>query len=135
MGKGIESLGLVPDQISCSSATRTRQTLDRMLKPFGDKPIVDYRISLYDGGVQAVFDELAHVKAKNRVFMIVGHEPTVSISAQWLASADSDGERLDLLNLGLSPASIVIMGSNKPFDEWQVHSGELLAVINVKDFD
>jgi phosphohistidine phosphatase len=109
--------------------------LDRMLKTFGDKPIVDYRISLYDGGVQAVFDELAHVKAKNRVFMIVGHEPTVSISAQWLASADSDGERLDLLNLGLSPASIVIMGSNKPFDEWQVHSGELLAVINVKDFD
>ena len=104
-------------------------------KTFGDKPIVDYRISLYDGGVQAVFDELAHVKAKNRVFMIVGHEPTVSISAQWLASADSDGERLDLLNLGLSPASIVIMGSNKPFDEWQVHSGELLAVINVKDFD
>ena len=106
-----------------------------MPKTFGDKPIVDYRISLYDGGVQAVFDELAHVKAKNRVFMIVGHEPTVSISAQWLASADSDGERLDLLNLGLSPASIVIMGSNKPFDEWQVHSGELLAVINVKDFD
>lgn len=135
VGNGIESLGLVPDQISCSSATRTRQTLDRMLKTFGDKPIVDYRISLYDGGVQAVFDELAHVKAKNRVFMIVGHEPTVSISAQWLASADSDGERLDLLNLGLSPASIVIMGSNKPFDEWQVHSGELLAVINVKDFD
>lgn len=135
VGKGIESLGLVPDQISCSSATRTRQTLDRMLKTFGDKPIVDYRISLYGGGVQAVFDELAHVKAKNRVFMIVGHEPTVSISAQWLASADSDGERLDLLNLGLSPASIVIMGSNKPFDEWQVHSGELLAVINVKDFD
>ena len=135
VGKGIASLGLVPDQISCSSATRTRQTLDRMLKTFGDKPIVDYRISLYDGGVQAVFDELAHVKAKNRVFMIVGHEPTVSISAQWLASADSDGERLDLLNLGLSPASIVIMGSNKPFDEWQVHSGELLAVINVKDFD
>ena len=128
VGKGIESLGLVPDQISCSSVTRTRQTLDRMLKTFGDKPIVDYRISLYDGGVQAVFDELAHVKAKNRVFMIVGHEPTVSISAQWLASAD-------LLNLGLSPASIVIMGSNKPFDEWQVHSGELLAVINVKDFD
>ena len=135
VGKGIEALGLVPDQISCSSVTRTRQTLDRMLKTFGDKPIVDYRISLYDGGVQAVFDELAHVKAKNRVFMIVGHEPTVSISAQWLASADSDGERLDLLNLGLSPASIVIMGSNKPFDEWQVHSGELLAVINVKDFD
>ena len=49
VGKGIESLGLVPDQISCSSATRTRQTLDRMLKTFGDKPIVDYRISCMTG--------------------------------------------------------------------------------------
>lgn len=37
VGKGIESLGLVPDQISCSSVTRTRQTLDRMLKTFGDQ--------------------------------------------------------------------------------------------------
>ncbi|PJM77292.1 SixA phosphatase family protein [Bifidobacterium felsineum] len=135
VGKGIEVLGLKPDQISCSAATRTRQTLDKMLKIFGDDPIVDYRINLYDGGVQAVFDELAHVKPKQRVFMIVGHEPTVSIASQWIASADSDAERLDLLNLGLSPASIVIFGSDKPFDEWQVHSGELLAVINVKDFD
>ena len=41
VGKGVEALGLVPDRISCSSATRTRQTLDRMLKTFGDKPIVD----------------------------------------------------------------------------------------------
>lgn len=135
VGKGLESLNLIPERISCSTAVRTRQTLDRMLKIFGDDPIVDYRVSLYDGGVQSVFDELSHTKSKDRVFMIVGHEPTVSISAQWLASADSDAERLDLLNLGLSPASIVILGSNKPFAEWQVHSGDVLAVINVKDFD
>ena len=125
----------MPDQISCSSVTRTRQTLDRMLKTFGDKPIVDYRISLYDGGVQAVFDELAHVKAKESRVHDRGPRADCVDQRQWLASADSDGERLDLLNLGLSPASIVIMGSNKPFNEWQVHSGELLAVINVKDFD
>ncbi|QOL41573.1 histidine phosphatase family protein [Bifidobacterium longum subsp. longum] len=135
VGKGIESLGLVPDQISCSSVTRTRQTLDRMLKTFGDKPIVDYRISLYDGECRRCSTSSPTSRPRIACFMIVGHEPTVSISAQWLASADSDGERLDLLNFGLSPASIVIMGSNKPFDEWQVHSGELLAVINVKDFD
>ncbi|KAA8826225.1 phosphoglycerate mutase [Bifidobacterium reuteri] len=135
VAKGIEELGLRPDQISCSAVTRARQTLDRMLKVFGDGPIVDYRINLYEGGVQAIFDELAHVKPKQRVFMIVGHEPTVSIASQWLSSSDSDAERLDLLNLGLAPAAIVILGSDKPFDEWQVHSGDLLAVINVKDFD
>ena len=39
-------------RIACSSATRARQTCDRMLKVFGDDPKVDYRQSLYEGGVQ-----------------------------------------------------------------------------------
>lgn len=135
IGKGLASLGLVPDRIACSSAIRTKQTLERMLKTFGDEPIVDYRLSLYEGGVQAVLDELAHTKEKTRVLMVISHEPMVSISSQWLVAADSSPALLDLLNLGLSPAQVVIFGSDKPFDQWQVRSAELLAVIGVKDFD
>ena len=135
VGKGIESLGLVPDQISCSSVTRTRQTLDRMLKTFGDKPIVDYRISLYDGGVQAVFDELAHAKGKTHVMMVLGHEPTISICGQWLASEESQADRVDLLNLGVQTAGVLVLGSNKPFDKWQLHDGDLLAVLSPADFE
>ena len=40
MAKGLESLKLVPDYIVCSSANRTEQTLKRMLKRFGDSPVV-----------------------------------------------------------------------------------------------
>ena len=53
----------------------------------------------------------------------------------WIASADSEPAMLDLLNLGMSTASIAIFGSSKPFSEWQIHDGELLAVVNPKDFD
>ena len=59
----------------------------------------------------------------------------LSISCQWLASADSDPSLLDLLNLGLSTAGVVIFGSDEPFEHWQIRTGHLLAVLTPKDFD
>lgn len=114
---------------------RARQTCDRMLKVFGDDPKVDYRQSLYEGGVQSVFDELAQTKEKHRTLLVLGHEPTISIACQWLASTESDPTLLDLLNLGMSPASIAVFGSNEPFNQWQLHSGELIALLTAKDFE
>lgn len=135
VAKGLKSMKLVPDLIACSGAERAQQTCARLLKTFGDKPNVDYHQSLYEGGVQSVFDELAHAKGKTHVMMVLGHEPTVSIASQWLASDRSDPAMLDLLNLGLSTAAVVVFGANKPFKDWSTHDGDLLAVVNVKDFD
>ena len=135
VAKGLASFKLVPDRIACSSATRARQTCDRMLKVFGDDPKVDYRQSLYEGGVQSVFDELAQTKEKRRTLLILGHDPTVSIACQWIASSESDPTLLDLLNLGMSPASIAVFGADEPFNQWQLHSGELIALLTAKDFD
>ena len=135
VGRGLTELGLVPDAISVSGAVRAQQTMERMLKSFGDKPTINNRQSLYDGGVQSVLDELAHTHGKTHVLMILGHEPTLSISCQWLASSNSDPGLLDLLSLGLSTASVAIFTCDKPFDEWQVHCAELVAVLGVKNFD
>ena len=38
----------------------------------------------------------------------------------------------DLLQLGLSPAACAILGSNKPFHEWDVHEADVIAVISAK---
>lgn len=135
VAKGLAAFKMVPTRIACSSATRARQTCDRMLKVFGDDPKVDYRQSLYEGGVQSVFDELAQTKEKHRTLLVLGHEPTISIACQWLASTESDPTLLDLLNLGMSPASIAVFGSNEPFNQWQLHSGELIALLTAKDFE
>ena len=86
VAKGLVGMKLLPDRVACSGAVRARQTLERMLKVFGDHPKVEYRQALYDGGMQAVFDELANAKDKTRVLMVLGHEPTVSVSCQWLPS-------------------------------------------------
>lgn len=135
VAKGLDAMKMVPDRIACSSATRARQTCDRLLKVFGDDPKIDYRQNLYEGGVQSVFDELAQTKDKHHRLLVLGHEPTVSIACQWLASAESDPTLLDMLNLGMSPASIAVFGSNEPFGKWQLHSGELIALLTAKDFE
>ena len=59
----------------------------------------------------------------------------MSIACQWLASSESDAMLLDMLNLGMSPASLAVFGSNEPFNQWQLHSGELIALLTAKDFE
>ncbi|MDO4913893.1 MAG: histidine phosphatase family protein [Bifidobacteriaceae bacterium] len=135
VAKGLIAMDLVPDSISCSGAVRTQQTLKKMLKRFGDKPDVVTRQSLYEEGMGAVIDEIAQVKDSHHIAMIIGHEPTLSISSQWLANQDSDSDVLDSLNLGLSNGTVVLFGSQKPFSQWQTHDAELLAVLTPKDFE
>ncbi|WP_081450365.1 SixA phosphatase family protein [Bifidobacterium gallicum] len=135
MAKGLRELGLVPDQIDCSSAVRAKQTCMRMLKTFGDKPKVDWHKSLYGDGMQAVFDALHGCKEKRHTLMVLGHEPTVSMASQWLANPASDQHLLDLLNLGLPTATCVIFGSSAPFKSWDMRQATLLAVLGPKDFD
>lgn len=133
VAKGLQKMGLVPDQIDSSSAKRAKQTCDRMLKVFGDKPKAELYRSLYDNGVQSVFDMLGDCKPKRHVLMVIGHEPTVSMACQWLASPSSDPATLELLNLGMSPANVAVFGSSLPFASWQLHQAVLLGMISAKD--
>ena len=135
VAKGLRDMGLVPDQIDCSSATRAMQTCERMLKVFGDAPKVDYYQDLYAKGMQAVFDMLAACKDKRHALLVLGHEPTVSLASQWLAGEQSDPGQLDLLNLGMSTAGVAIFGSNAPFRKWGTHEANLIAVLTPKEFE
>ena len=38
VAKGLVGMKLLPDRVACSGAVRARQTLERMLKVFGDHP-------------------------------------------------------------------------------------------------
>ncbi|MEK0306613.1 SixA phosphatase family protein [Bifidobacterium favimelis] len=134
VAKGLVRVDLIPDRIVCSGALRARQTLDRMLAPLGDGPQVDYREDLYEGGIQAILDQMAQTRPDQHLLMIIGHEPAISVTSQWLAKKESDPGLLDLLNLGVSPANLVIFGSENPFDRWELHSARLHGVVAPHDF-
>lgn len=132
MGKSLTRLSLIPDRIACSGASRTRQTLDQMLESFGDGPKVEYKESLYAEGPQAVFDLLEASKPEEHELLIVTHEPTVSMTAQLLASAESDQGAVGLLDLGMVPANVAILASNDPFNAWQLHHARYLGLFGPK---
>ena len=126
IAKALKTFSLIPDVIACSGALRARSTAERLLKVFGDKPNIHYNQGLYENGMQAFTDELAATKNKVKTLMIVGHEPTVSKASQWLASENSKPRYVDALQLGFSPSQIVILGSNEPFSQWDLHEAEII---------
>ena len=105
-----------------------------MLKRFGDSPVVESRKSLYDGGMQSVMDELQAIRGDVHTTMIVGHEPTMSMAAQWLSSPDSDPDVLGAMRLGLANASVVVLVSDRPFATCGLRGATALAILTPKSF-
>lgn len=135
VAKGLVSMKLMPDAIVCSGAVRARQTVARMVKVFGDGPSVDYRQSLYESGRSAMWEELSTTNDATERLLIVGHEPSVSMTVGSMAARDSDSAALALLSVGVSSATVAILASDKPFSEWTEHDARLIALLSPKEFN
>ncbi|RBP99322.1 SixA phosphatase family protein [Bifidobacterium xylocopae] len=134
VGRGLARHGWTPDRIVCSGATRTRQTLDQMLDSFGDGPRVDYREGLYSDGTQALLDELSASRSEDGILLVVAHEPTVSYCSRLLATTGSDGDGPGRLGLGMPPAAVACLISERPFSHWGLHSARLCGVFGWRDW-
>lgn len=86
MRGAIESLGLVPDQVLVSTATRTLQTLDA-LEPWPERPLIDPVDALYLATVPTLLATLRATAETVRSLMVVGHNPGLHELALLLAGA------------------------------------------------
>jgi phosphohistidine phosphatase len=83
LGVWLASRGDRPDQILCSTATRTRETLDHLLPALGDAPEISFRDSLYHAAPPVMLAEIG--KATGQVVMVLGHNPGIAELARLLA--------------------------------------------------
>ena len=85
MGEAMSERGLAPEQVLCSSAQRTRETLDRILPylPSGLTLTLDQR--LYLASAEEILARVALVDARVRCLLVVGHNPGIAALAEWLA--------------------------------------------------
>ena len=74
-----------PDFILCSSALRTRQTVDRMRAADSSVPEPRIEPELYHAAPDAIVAVLAELPADCRTAMIVGHQPGLGSLARMLA--------------------------------------------------
>ena len=93
MGRFIADHHLEPDLVLCSTARRTRQTLDLVMAELASKPKVVFDEALYLAEPEAILQVIqARARALKRV-MVIGHNPGLQELALLLAGA---GRKTDL---------------------------------------
>lgn len=94
------------EHVLCSSATRTRQTLDRT----GVDAPVTYSDRLYGATPGTMIDEINQVVDDVSTLLVVGHEPTVSQVALGLAGPeDSDQDAVERISMKFPTSGIAVL--------------------------
>lgn len=84
IGSYLADLGYAPDLVLCSTATRTRETLDRLLRDFPEAPAVRYEQGLYLAEAEDCLDRLRRLGKRWRRVLVIGHNPGLQVLAAHL---------------------------------------------------
>ena len=85
MARWLKELDLVPDLILCSSAKRTRQTVQLMCEQWDPSPNVSYTEALYLASPDTILKTSKSDGCDADVFMVVAHNPGTAYLACHLA--------------------------------------------------
>lgn len=116
------------DAVLCSTATRTRQTLERT----GIDAPVHYADRLYDATPGAVIDEINKVPryfaSAVATLLVVGHEPAMSHVALGLAAAeDSDRQAAADIAAKFPTSAIAVLRTAQPWPDLALGGAALVA--------
>ena len=114
MGVYFKNHKYVPQQVLCSDATRTRQTLEVLLPSLGE-PDVLYKPKLYLASVGELFQQIHAVDDELDTLLVLAHNPGVQHAAAMLAGYGS-ADRLRRLHLMFPTASAAILTIGR--DRW-----------------
>lgn len=84
--------GVEPQLVLCSSARRTRETLELIASALGDGYDVSFERAIYEAGAQELIDGLGGVPGETRSVMLIGHQPALGELALSLAGS-GEGRR------------------------------------------
>lgn len=134
VGSSLGRNALSPDLVVSSTALRTRQTTERVLHGLtgelglSQNPPVEYSDELYGASPTGFLDVLRALPDTAATVLIVGHEPTLSAVAGYLArrpeSTGGDAGTGAAAVAGLDPtAALSLLGSGMPVASYAVFDG------------
>ena len=77
--------GIIPELVLCSSARRTRETLERIAQTFGEGIPVQIERELYAASERRLLERLRAVEDSVESLLLIGHNPGVEQLALTLA--------------------------------------------------
>lgn len=130
MGRRMVADGLIPDQVVCSDALRTRQTCVWVGEALGEKaptPYLDHR--LYGADATRALAVVNETEESTRCLLVIGHMPWVQALGMRLMSADSDeGAALDMAQ-EYPPAGLQVFEVPGPWAELDGRDARLVSFI------
>jgi phosphohistidine phosphatase len=86
----LEERRVRPDVVLCSSARRTRDTLDGIRDGLGGQPRIEVEDGLYGAGADQILARLARLDDKTATAMVIGHNPGIADLVDLLGPGDQD---------------------------------------------
>jgi phosphohistidine phosphatase len=135
MGAWLAGAGYQPDVVLCSTARRTRETLELMQGSLPAGVRTEFVEGLYMAAPREMLTEIGKVPAKAATVMLLGHNPGIGSLAVLLVGS---GESKALGNMhGKFPtAAIAVLSFDVP--QWSAlapGSGKLIAFQRPRDLD
>ncbi len=135
MAAHLEARGIHPDLVLCSSARRTRDTLER-LRP-GLPPEIPVRIErdLYGAAAEEILERLRQLPQEVGAPLVIGHNPGLEDLARALADDGPEAAR-ERLRRGLPTAALVEISLDA--GRWlalRPGAGRLVSLVRPKDLD
>ena len=111
IGTHLATRVLIPELVLVSSAVRTQQTWDLVRQAMGDVPEPEVVITdeLYDAGPRGVLALLQEIDERVASVLVVGHEPTMSVTASMLADPTPPVGDLGQLHVGLPTGGYAVL--------------------------
>jgi phosphohistidine phosphatase len=133
MGHAMAERGIDPELVLCSSARRTRDTLDLVLPKLRVEPKIVCQDALYHASADEMLDMIHAIEPGANRVMLVGHNPEIQIFALDLVGA---GPKPFLMRLGAKYPTAGLAVINFESGLWKnvaVKSGTLSLFLTPKE--
>lgn len=129
LAQKIAAQGLAPDAVICSSALRTRQTLEHLQKFWQKTPMIEFNDQLYSGNasdyLQAIHD-FGYLNEDQHSLMLIGHNPSIE-DLTFALTQNQSSMVFDRLRAGFPTAGLAVFEFDMSFDAIVPRKGELVS--------
>jgi phosphohistidine phosphatase len=121
--------GIVPDLVLCSSAQRTRETLEGIASAFGSAVETEIEDDLYAASSSRLLERLRAVDDGVESVLMIGHNPGIEELAISLAAA---GDKLDAMKRKYPTAALATLRFDGSWKELEPGRTELTDFVTPK---
>ena len=134
MGTFLKNQKLVPDKIYCSTAKRTEETCDLLVKALNRKVDIDYSDALYGASDETLLDHAMSADPDCDRILLIAHNPGLHELALELISDSAEGVDRHALQGNFPTAALAVFAFDvSRWEDVAPHTGHLICYQTPRD--